>query len=198
MKVGVIGAGNIGATLGRAWMRTHEVSFGVRSPEKYQELADAGADVTDPAGAASSAEVVLLAVPGEAVAAILSETADRLAGTIVLDATNSFGNGPMNSQQLVAEAAPSAAYYRAFNTLGWENFANPDFPGGERADLFYAGPDGPARAIVEELIAEVGLRPMWVGGAEHVETVDGVTRLWFALALGRQQGRHTAFRTLTD
>ncbi len=150
MKIAIIGAGNIGATLGRAWLRNHDVSFGVQSPEKYQELADAGAVVTNPGEAASSAEVILIAVPGNAMADVLSATGDTLAGKIVLDATNSFGNGPMNSQQKVADAAPGAAYYRAFNTLGWENFANPEFPDGERADLFYAGPDGPTRTVVEE------------------------------------------------
>jgi len=198
MNVAIIGAGHIGATLGRAWLQFHQVSFGVRSPENYQDLADAGMVVTDPTDAVSSAEVVLLAVPGQAVTGILSAAADQLSGKIVLDATNSFGNGPMNAQQLVTDAAPSATYYRAFNTLGWENFATPEFPDGERADLFYAGPDGPTRVSVEQLITEVGLRPMWVGGPEHVETVDGVARLWFALALGRGLGRHTAFRTLSE
>jgi predicted dinucleotide-binding enzyme len=179
-------------------MRAHQVSFGVRSPDRYQQLAEAWAALAGPANAVSSAEVVLLAVPGAAVAGVLSAIAGQLAGKIVLDATNSFGGGPMNCQQAVAEAAPGAAYFRAFNTLGWENFANPEFPGGERADLFYAGPDGPPRDKVEALISDVGLRPVWVGGPEHAETVDGVARLWFALALGRQRGRHTAFRTLTD
>jgi hypothetical protein len=50
---------------------------------------------------------------------------------------------------------------------------------------------------VGTLVSDVGLRPVWVGGPEHVETVDGMTRLWFAVAR-RQRGRHTAFRTLTD
>ena len=197
MNIAIIGAGHVGGTLGRAWTRAHQVSFGVRSPGGHQQLADAGAALTDPADAVSSAEVVLLAVPGPAVPEVLSAIAGQLAGKIVLDATNSFGDRPMNSQQAVAEAAPSAVYFRAFNNLGWENFANPEFPSGERADLFYAGPDGPSREMVEALVSDVGLRPVWVGGPEHVETVDGVTRLWFALAR-RQHGRHTAFRTLTD
>lgn len=198
MKVAIIGAGNVGGTLGRAWTRAHQVCFGVRSPDGYQELADAGAALTNPADAVSSAEVILLAVPGDAIADVLSAIAGQLTGKIVLDATNSFEGRPMNSQQAVAEAAPNATYFRAFNTLGWENFANPEFRNGERADLFYAGPDGPQRDKVEALISDVGLRPVWVGGPEHVETVDSVARLWFAVALGRQRGRHTAFRMLTD
>ena len=195
MQVAVIGAGNIGGTIGRAWLRAHQVSFGVRSAGGYQELADAGATLTDPASAVSSAEAVLLAVPGNAVAGVLEAIGAQLAGKIVIDATNNMGGGPMDAHQAITEAAPGAAYFRAFNTLGWENFASPEF-GTERADLFYAGDDGPARPQVEALIADVGLRPVWVGGSDQVETVDSVTRLWFALT--RQHGRHTAFRTLWD
>jgi hypothetical protein len=199
MKVAIIGAGNIGGTLGRAWMPGHQVSFGVRSPGGYQELADAGATLASPADAVSSADAVLLAVPGGAVADLLATIAGQLAGKAVLDATNNMaGAGPMNAYQAISEAAPQAAYFRAFNTLGWENFANPEFAGGERADLFYAGADGPARATAETLISDVGLRPVWVGGPDQVETVDAVARLWFAVALGQGHGRHTAFRALWD
>lgn len=196
MKVAIIGAGKVGGTLGRAWMRAHQVSFGVRSPDRYRQLADAGAALASLADAVSAADAVLLAVPGRAMEDVLPAIAGELPGKVVLDATNSFSGGSMNSQRAVAEAAPGAVYLRAFNALGWENFASPEFGGGERADLFYAGPDGPPRDKVDRLISDVGLRPVWVGGPEHAETVDGLTRLWFAIS--HQRGRHTAFRMLTD
>jgi predicted dinucleotide-binding enzyme len=143
--------------------------------------------------------VVVLAVPAAAVGDVLSQVGAALDGVVVIDATNNVGGGgPLNASAALAKAAPGAAYYRAFNTLGWENFATPSFSGGERADLFYAGPDGPSRAAVERLVEDVGLRPVWVGGPEHVETVDGVGRLWFALVMGRRMPRHTAFRVLGD
>lgn len=200
MRLAVIGAGHIGGTIGRAWLHAgHDVSFGVSSPDKHAELSAAGANVSVAAGAVDSADAVLLAVPGGAVREVLPQIAASLEGTVVIDATNNVGGqGPLNSSGAVAATAPGAIYYRAFNTLGWENFATPTFAGGERADLFYAGPDGSRRDIVEQLVADVGLHPVWVGGAEHVETVDGVSRLWFALVMGRHLGRHTAFRVLTD
>src|SRR5579864_1295027 len=135
MRLAVIGAGHIGSTIGRAWLSAgHDVSFGVTSPDKYGELSAAGAKVSAPAGATESADAV------------------------VIDATNNVGgHGPLNSRGAVAEVAPGASYYRAFNTLGWESFATPTFAGGERADLFYAGPDGPSRDLVEQLVADVGL-----------------------------------------
>jgi 8-hydroxy-5-deazaflavin:NADPH oxidoreductase len=56
----------------------------------------------------------------------------------------------------VGTAAPGAGYVGAFNTLGWENFADPP-PG---AVLFFAADPG-ARPLAEELITAVGLEPMF-------------------------------------
>jgi 8-hydroxy-5-deazaflavin:NADPH oxidoreductase len=199
VRIAVIGAGNIGGTLGRKWLAAgHDVRFGVTSPGKYDDLAAAGGAVTGLRDAVDGAEVVVLAVPGAAVGDVLSQVGGSLGGGVVVDATNNVGGGALNSRSAVAAAAPEAAYYRAFNTLGWENFATPEFAGGRRAELFYAGPDGPTRVLVEQLVADVGLGPVWVGGLEQVETVDGVTRLWFALVMGRRWPRHTAFCVLSD
>jgi len=200
MRIAVIGGGNIGGTIGRAWIGAgHEVRFGVREPGKYAELAATGAVVTSAAEAVDGVDAVLLAVPGGQAAGVLAEIGAQLDGVVVLDATNNLAAGAsLNARDVVAGAAPGAAYYRAFNTMGWECFAEPVFASGERADLFYAGADGDARARAEALIADVGLRPVWVGDEEQLDAVDGVARLWFALALGRGTGRHTGFRMLTD
>jgi predicted dinucleotide-binding enzyme len=200
MKIAVMGAGNIGGTLGRTWVAAgHEVRFGVSSPANYGALAALGATVTGAADAAEGAEVVVLAVPGGAVPDVLTQAGAALNGAVVIDASNNVGGaGALNASAAVAGAAPGARYYRAFNTLGWENFATPTFPDGQRADLFYAGPDGPGQEIVERLINDVGLRPVRVGGPDQVETVDGVTRLWFALVMGQHMPRHTAFHVLSD
>jgi predicted dinucleotide-binding enzyme len=119
-----------------------------------------------------------------------------LGGKVVIDATNNMGGGSVSSVDAIAAAAPDADVYRAFNTLGWENFADPTF-GGVHADLFYAGPDGPSQATAERLIADVGLRPIRIGGADKVPLLDSVLRLWFALASEQGMGRHLAFKVLT-
>ena len=60
-RIVVIGRCNIGATVGEAWRRAgHAVVYGSRSPEPPRTVALAAA--------IASAEVVLLAVPGAAVA----------------------------------------------------------------------------------------------------------------------------------
>lgn len=81
--------------------------------------------------------------------------------------------------------------------LGWENFATPVFKG-IRADLFYCGDGGEERAAVDTLIAEIGLRPVYIGETEKNHLIDNLTRLWFTLALEQGRGRHLALKMLAD
>jgi len=202
MRIGILGAKTIGGTLGRKWAQAgHSVMFGVRNPQNpdvqalVQELG--GASAGGAADAIAFGDVVVFAIPGQAMEATIAEHAAALVGKTVIDAANKVGAATMNSLAAFAAHAPSAQVFRAFNSLGWENFANPQF-GGIQADLFYSGPVGAAQAQVAQLIADVGLRPVWVGGPEHTPTVDAIASLWFALALGQGRGRHLAFKMLAD
>jgi predicted dinucleotide-binding enzyme len=103
----------------------------------------------------------------------------------------------MNAADLVAEAAPTAAYFRAFNTLGWEVLDSP-VVGGTRADMFFCGPDGPPRVAVEQLIGDVGLRPVWIGGPEAADVVDGMLRLWLTIVMKQGHSRRLAFKLLDE
>ncbi len=189
MRVAVIGAGKIGGTLGGKWEEAgHEVVYGLRDPSKKE-----GAKTT--AAALHGADAVLLAVPGGAVVEFVHAHAKGLDGKVVIDATNNFRGPAMNSWSEITPAIPRASLYRAFNSLGWDVFANPVL-GGETSDLFYAGPDGPSQAVAEQLIADAGLRPVWVGGTDQAGTVDGVLRLWFTLS--QKRGRRIAFKLLSD
>jgi predicted dinucleotide-binding enzyme len=126
----------------------------------------------------------------------IAANAAALDGKLVIDAANRMGATTPNSRVACQQHAPGARYVRAFNSLGWENFANPTFDG-VQADLFYAGPEAD-RALVEQLIADVGLRPMRLGDSDQAGLVDSVSGLWFALAIGQQHGRHLAFKVLTS
>lgn len=202
MKVAVIGAGNIGGTLGTTWAKAgHEVRFGFRvvdDPENQKLVKDAGANaracsVDD---AVEGADAVLFAIPGGAMAATLEKFGARLNGKVIMDATNNMGGAAMNSVAAIQKAAPGAHVFRAFNSVGWENFADSRY-GDVHADLFYCGPDGAPQAAVETLISATGLRPVRVGGADKVAVVDGIASLWFALVFGEKRGRHLGFKMLT-
>ncbi|OGO37260.1 MAG: hypothetical protein A2W35_00245 [Chloroflexi bacterium RBG_16_57_11] len=198
MNIGIIGAGQIGGTLGRKWASVgHIIRFGVRNPgdARYEALRTTG-EVREAGQAAALGEVVLLALPGAAAADFVSGHAHALAGKIVIDATNNVRGAEMNVLTMLAEVAPSARPVRAFSTLGWENFADPQI-GGQQIDLFFCG-DPAVRSTAEQLIAEVGLRPVYIGNLDTAAALDGFTRVWFALVFGQGYGRRTAFKLLSE
>ncbi len=201
LRIAVLGAGNIGGTLGRKWAAAgHKVAFGVNDPAsaKAQALrAELGNRVTigSVAGALAAGDVVVMAFPGAAMDETITTYAAQLDGKIIIDAANRMGGGPMNSSATFQARTPNAQVFRAFNSLGWENYADPVF-NGVQGDLFYCGPDGDAREMVEQLITDVGLRPMRLGDIDQVGLVDSVTALWFALAIRQGKGRHLAFKVL--
>ena len=203
MKIAVLGAGNIGGTLGRKWSKAgHSISFGVNDPngkhaqELRAELGNAVQIGTVDEALQSQPDVVVLAVPGGTMDAVITKYAKQLDGKIIIDTTNRMGGGgPFNSFATLKEYTSNAPIYRAFNTLGWENFADPLF-NGVPADLFYCGTDGEARTTAEQLISDIGVRPVYLGGVEQVGVIDSLLNLWFALAVGQGKGRHLAFKML--
>jgi predicted dinucleotide-binding enzyme len=127
-------------------------------------------------------------------ASTISGLGDLLDRKLVFDATNNIGAPTLNSCGPLAAAAPTASVYRAFNIYGFENFAEPRLQG-VQADLFFAGPEA-SRAQAESLIHDVGLNPVWLGGADKAELVDQFMRVWFALAFDQKKGRRLAFKLL--
>jgi predicted dinucleotide-binding enzyme len=191
MQVAVLGTGFIGGILGRAVAASgHRVTFGSRHPDDDDVAAGSSATVAPVGEALSGAEVVILALPGSAVAQVAQEHYDALAGKLVVDATNRMGEPVANSRASLPE---SVRYARAFNTLGGENMAEPLFADG-RADMFFSAPEQD-RQVVEEIIECVGLRPVFVGHDEE-EIVDCLFRLWVTLAMKQGRGRRLAFRLL--
>lgn len=199
MRLAVIGTGNIGSTIGRRWLEHgHTVTYGVRdeSAASSRPLPDR-ADVASIPAAVRNAEATLIAIPGGAVESLLETQTAVLDGQLLLDASNDVSGGAFHHLPAFEARLPAARVYRAFNTLGWENFAQPMIDG-QQADLFYAGPQTDDRQVVERLIADVGLRPVYVGqGVAGADLLDGMTRLWFALAAGQGFGRRTAFKILS-
>jgi predicted dinucleotide-binding enzyme len=201
MDIAILGAGKIGGTLGKKWAAAgHTIRFGVRDPHKssIRELTGqmAGrASAGSVAEAIDFGEVVLFAIPGSAMEATIVAYAETLDGKIAIDAANKIGSTVVNSLPIFTSQTPNALVFRAFNALGWENFEDPLFDG-VPADLFYTGPDGPARQKVEGLITDVGLRPVYLGGPEQTELTDDLLGLWFTLAVGRKFGRRIAFKLL--
>lgn len=190
MRICVIGTGFIGGILGRALADAgHSVVFGSRQPGEV-ELGSTTATAASTQEALGSADVVILAIPGNAVAEFGTANSEALEGKLVVDATNKMGTPVANSR---AALPAGVRYARAFNTLGGENMADPLF-GNVRADMFFSAPEAD-RDAVAEIIAGVGLHPVYVG-ADQEELVDGLFRLWIALVVGQGHSRRSALHLL--
>ena len=124
MKVGIIGAGNIGANLARQWSRRgHEILLSYkRDANQLEALAtELGKRWGMPSDAAAHGEAILLATPWS----VLDDLADQvsLAGTIVIDATNPFVAGGLahlppgtSAGGANAERFAGSTLVKAFNT----------------------------------------------------------------------------------
>jgi 8-hydroxy-5-deazaflavin:NADPH oxidoreductase len=206
--IAVLGAGVVGRTLATGWMRAgHHVLIGSREPASDRIRHTLG-DLTGAAGggtvralthaaAARSADLAVVAVPGDQVPALVGELGGALCGTITIDTTNDISPGATTLNALAPLRAAGAVVYRAFNTVGWEQLARPVF-GAQRADMPYTGSPDQAE-LVESLIADIGFRPVALGDDQRaVDAVDALARLWFLLAFGRGHGRRIGFRILTE
>lgn len=203
MKIGIIGAGRIGGSLGKAWVAAgHDVQFGVRDLDDADLkvlLAESGkrASAGTPADTAASTEVVVFAIPGAAMRETVATLANALQGKIIIDATNGAGTPEKAGVQLIAERLPGTPVYKAFNSVGFEILSAPQF-GSLRADMFFCGDGGAGRSVVTALIRDIGFNPMYVGDLSAAPMVEMLARLWGSLAYGQQHiGRRLAFRMLT-
>jgi predicted dinucleotide-binding enzyme len=192
MNIAVIGTGNIGGTLGRAFARAGlEVVFGSRDPGASTAAGDTSAKVATTTEAVMAADVVVVAIPAHQVADFLR--AHELDGKLIVDATNNFPNPVLHSAELVARLAPRSRYARAFNSQTWETFATPTWHG-IQGDLFFTSEEAD-QATVEQLIEAVGLRPVYLG-AGQADLLDTALRL--LAPIFSTHGRHVGFKVLTD
>jgi len=192
MQISIIGTGFIGSTLGRALAAAgHEVTFGSRRLDVDHIEGSAGR-MASIGEAIDASDIVILAIPGQAVSELGKEYSSALAGKLVVDATNRMGDAVVNGR---AGLPTNIRYARAFNTLGGENFANPGFRDGI-ADLFFSAPAGD-RAVLEEIIRGVGLGPVYAG-EDREELIDALFVLWIELAMKQGRGRHLALKLLQD
>ena len=172
MKIGSIGAGNVGSALSKRWAQAgHDVRTGGR--DSVAEIAAHG-------------DVVLLAVPADAVDAAL-EAAGPLDGKVLIDATNDLAGEWPSLAAHVAELAPGAKVVKAFNASFaalFENAAQEDPP----ANLVYCGDDEGAKETVAGLIRDIGLEPVDVGGLDQAANVEAFARMNVNLAFGQGRG----------
>ena len=177
LRVGVIGSGHIGGTIGGLWVKNgHEVLFSSRHPEELKDLV-AGLGANAQAGTVQQAievgEVLFIAVPYAALPQIGQEYGVGLKGKIMLDACNAIA--PRDGAALAAEVErdgigvvsqkylPGTRLVRAFNTLNYAIFAREANRPDPRIAVPIAGDDPEAMKVAAVLVRDAGFDPVVVG-----------------------------------
>jgi hypothetical protein len=176
LRIGTIGAGRIGGTVGGLWVRSgHPVMFSSKDASEGKALAE---KLGPPARAGSVEEaiafgdVIFLAVPYGAMPAVGRDYGAALKGKIVLDA----GNAVSARDGTIADEAdregigitsqkylPGARIVRAFNTIGYTILQAEAGRAEPRLPIPIAGDDAEAVRIAGELVRDAGFEPVVAG-----------------------------------
>jgi 8-hydroxy-5-deazaflavin:NADPH oxidoreductase len=204
MNIVIAGSGNVGSALAGGWRKAgHGVTFAARGPDgsKAAELKKKGFGVVPLNGAATTADVIVLAVPWSAVETTISALGS-LAGKILIDtadplkSTRELALGFSDSGgETVARLSPGARVVKAFSTTGARNMADSKYPGGKLM-MAVAGDDTPAKQIVMSLVAELGFDPIDTGPLAMSRYLEPLAMLWINLAYTQQLGPDIGFALL--
>ena len=189
MDIAVIGVGNVGKALAGASVRAgHAVTLSSRNSDEARDVAQqlGGRAAASNRAAIQGAEVVILAVPFDAVPSILQDAGGLLQGKIFVDVTNRMNpqnpggviDGASNAEAIQA-LVPEAPVIKAFNTVFAARQADPVVDG-IRLDGFVAGDDAAAKARVLELVESLGFRPIDVGPLPMARALEamGWLNIW--------------------
>lgn len=184
MRIGILGSGAVGPALARGYAQHgHDVRIGTRRPEVD------GLPIASPQEVAREADLVVLAVRGDAAVQVVSGLTAELDGKILVDATNPLDTstappglfvGTTDSLgEQVQRAVPGARVVKAYNTVGNALMVDPELPGGPPT-MFVAGNDAAAKATVTELLEQTGWEVADLGGIEASRWLEAMCMAWVA------------------
>jgi len=197
MRIAIIGAGSVGATLGRAWIKHGEdVIWGLRNPQDPKYAALPKDRVKAPAEAVKEAEVVVVATPWPAAEAAI-KSLGSLAGKVVIDCMNPLGMGPdglqlvlgfnVSAGEQVASWVPGAFVFKTLNTTGAGNMAKAD-DYSVKPVMLVAGDDAGRKPVVMELVGKLGFEPVDAGPLKNARLLEPFAMVWIDQAMKRGRG----------
>lgn len=206
MKIGIIGAGDVGGTLGIRWrQKGHEIMFGVRNrqSQNVQKLIqlDKNLEFGEIIETVTFGDVIVLAVPWTAIEETIHR-AGNLSNKILIDPTNPLttdlkGLALDNSSaaEKISNLAKSTKVVKAFNIIGAKTLNNSIFDS-QRADIFICGNDSHSKQVVRELAIDIGFDVVDVGPLVNARMLEYLALIWIELAFRQQLGPNIAFKLL--
>jgi 8-hydroxy-5-deazaflavin:NADPH oxidoreductase len=207
MKIGIIGSGNMGRSLGIVWTELgHEVFFGGRDPEQARQaaaLSQGKARHGTNDEAALFGDVLLYSLRGVEPSEAFRRV-DSLDNKIVIDLNNSeippdFAYEPIeiSHAEKLQQQLPRAHVVKAYNTFPQEIIELfPDRIRPFQVATFVAADDQKARKSVIELSRELGLIPIDCGPLKRARLLEGLADFIRFLLIGG--GRPDANFSIVD
>jgi predicted dinucleotide-binding enzyme len=177
LRIGVIGSGHIGGTIGGLWVKAgHPVLFSSRHPDELKDLMTSLGELAQ-AGSVERAiafgDVLFIAVPYGALPQIGKDYGAALKGKIMLDACNAVAtrDGGALADEVGREGVgvvsqkylTGARLVRAFNTLSYKIFATEANRPDPKVAVPVAGDDSEAVQTAAGLVRDAGFDPVVVG-----------------------------------
>ena len=177
LRIGVIGSGHIGGTIGGLWVKDgHKVLFSSRHPEELKDMVTGLGELAQ-AGTVEQAiafgEVMFIAVPYTALPQVGQDYGAALKGKIVLDACNATAarDGADLAEEVEKNGIgvtsekylPGTRLVRAFNTLNYLIFAREANRPDPKLAIPIAGDDPEAVKAAAGLVRDAGFDPVVVG-----------------------------------
>lgn len=186
-KIGIVGSGNIGGTLGILLGKAgYEIFFSSRHPETLKDLVKTvgpNASAGDVAEAIAFGDVIIMSLPMKAFKELSAETKDALKGKIVIDTSNPYPErdgeiaeeakrDPGGTGSFVARLLPGARIVRAFNTVYFKDLRKTVNKEGKTIGIPIASDDREGLEAAVELAGRAGFDPVVVGGLSRSKLFD--------------------------
>jgi 8-hydroxy-5-deazaflavin:NADPH oxidoreductase len=208
MQIGIIGSGNMGASMGRIWAgKGHKVCFSFsKDPNKLKGVADAAgpnARTGTPAEAAAFGQVILLSVPWRAVTLALT-AAGAMKGKVLFSCVNcvkpdfsglAVGTTTSAAEE-IAKLVPGARIVEAIPPMAQILAAASHRIAGHQISTFYCGDDADAKATVGKLPADLDLDPVDAGPLTSARYIEPAGMLVVQLGYGMGLGTNIGMRLL--
>jgi len=192
MKIGIIGSGNIGGSLGIHLAEAgYEIMFSSRHPNRLKKLAKrAGknASVGTIEEAAQFGKVIILSIPFWGIKEV-AEKLNPLKGKIIIETVNPYPErdgqlaldvrrSERAASEFVADYFPKAHVLKAFNTIYFKDLQDQAFREGNLRAIPYAGDHKPSLKILKEIIEDIGFTPVYVGKLAESHIIDPEQELY--------------------
>lgn len=198
MHIDIIGTGRMARNLAKGWLKAgHSIRFGSRQPDTKAGVLNEvpGSTVAAIEVTLETAQIVVIGLPFVAVKPFAQKYAGQLQDKLVIDISNPFGHladNRISGPEITAQAiGPDARVVAAFKANFWETLLEPVDPRTQTVrDVHYVGDGVSDKAIVAQLIKDLGFRPVDCGALRNARVLDGMVPLMIELDRRYGEGAH--------